>query len=73
VASGHLTSSVTTDEFIGMELSQYRVKNRRLQQQQNCRTEPRSPVIAENWTTLISGGEFLEILRFSKTFFKHQN
>jgi hypothetical protein len=52
-----------------MELLQYRVKKPQVTTK-NCRTEPRSPGIPENWTTLIPGGEFPGILRFSKAFLK---
>jgi hypothetical protein len=68
-ASGHLTSSFTTDKFIGMELLQYRVKKPQVTTK-NCRTEPTSPGIPQNWTTLIPGGEISGILLSQKRFLR---
>jgi hypothetical protein len=50
-----------------MELLQYRVKKPQVTTK-NCRTEPRSPGIPQNWTTLIPGGEISGILLSQKRF-----
>jgi hypothetical protein len=67
-ASGHLTSSFTTDKFVGMELLQYRGKKPQVITTKNCRTKPRSPGIPQSWTTLIPGGEISRILLSQKRF-----
>jgi hypothetical protein len=50
-----------------MELLHYRVKKPQVTTK-NCRTEPRSPGIPQNWTTLIPGGEISGILLSQKRF-----
>jgi hypothetical protein len=57
----------TADKFIGMELLQYRVKKPQVTTK-DCRTEPKSPGIPQNWTTLIPGGKISEILLSQKRF-----
>jgi hypothetical protein len=54
-------------KFIGMELLQYRKKKPQVTTK-NCRTEPRSPRIPQNWTTLIPGGEIPGSLLSQKRF-----
>jgi hypothetical protein len=50
-----------------MELLQYGVKKPQVTTRK-CRTEPKSPGIPQNWTTLIPGGEILAILLSQKRF-----
>jgi hypothetical protein len=50
-----------------MELLQYGVKKPQVTTKK-CGTEPRSPGIPQNWTTLIPGGEISGILLSQKRF-----